>query len=119
MKKMKYVAYFTSMAMIVSLVNVFLNGDFGVEGGAILRNNWGIMSLVDLYAGLIIFSAWIMFREKNKLLIVAMMPMMLLFGFLTAGIYILYNIYKSDGDWTKFFLGTRREEILETINFKR
>ena len=118
MKKMKYLAYFTSIAMVISLVNVFLNGDFALEGGAILKNNWGIMSLVDLFAGLFIFSAWIIFREKNIIKILILMPLMLFFGFLTASIYILYNLYKSQGDWSKFFLGTRREEVLEKINIR-
>lgn len=111
MKKMSYVAYFTSLAMILALINVFTNGNFAIEGVALLKNNWGIMSLVDLFAGLIIFYGWIVFREKNKLLVLALLPLMLLFGFLAASVYILYNLYKSKGDWVKFFLGSRAEDV--------
>ena len=116
MKIIKIVAYICAIAMIVSLGNVFLNGDFGVEGSALLKNNWGIMSLVDLFAGIAIFSTWILFREKNILLIIILLIAMVFFGFLTASLYILFNLYKSKGDWSKFFLGTRRDEVLRKIN---
>lgn len=119
MKKMKYVYYFTGLAMIIGLINVFLNGNFALEGGALLTNNWGIMSLIDLFAGLITFYTWVIFREKNILTSIIMLPLTIFFGFLTASVYILYNLYKSDGDLTKFFLGNRRDEILELINDKR
>lgn len=116
MKKMKFVYYFCALAMIISLGNIFINGNFAEEGSAILKNNWGIMSLVDLYAGILVFSTWIIFREENKFLIFILMVLMFFFGFLTASLYILINLYKSKGDLTQFFFGSRREEILEKIN---
>lgn len=119
MKKMKYFYYFTALAMIISLINVFLNGNFALEGGELLGNNWGIMTLVDLFAGLIIFYTWIIFREKNIVTSLIMLPFMLLFGFLTASLYILYNLYKSKGDLTDFFLGNRRDEVLAKLNNRR
>lgn len=119
MKKMKYIYYFTGLAMIIGLINVFLNGNFGVEGVALLKNNWGIMSLIDLFAGLIIFYTWIIFREKSVFKIIILLPLMMFFGFLTASVYILYNLYKSEGDLTKFFLGSRRDEVLDKLNSKR
>lgn len=116
MKIIKIVAYVCAIAMIISLVNVFLNGDLGVEGSALLKNNWGIMSLVDLFSGIAIFSTWILFRERNKLIIIILLILMVFFGFLTASLYILFNLYKSKGDWSKFFLGNRRDEVLKNIN---
>nr|WP_300003419.1 hypothetical protein [Tissierella sp.] len=116
MKTVKIVAYICAIAMLISLGNVFLNGDFGVEGSALLKNNWGIMSLVDLFSGIAIFSTWILFREKSPLLIVVLLILMVFFGFLTASLYILLNLYKSKGDWSKFFLGSRRDEVLQKLN---
>lgn len=115
MKSFKFLYYLCAIAMIISLGNVFLNGDLAVEASALLKNNWGIMSLVDLFAGIFIFSSWIIFREKNLLLILVLLILMLFFGFLTASLYILFNLYRSRGDLTKFFLGSRREEVLEKI----
>lgn len=67
---------------------MFLNGKFTVEGGALLTNNWSIMSLIDLFAGLIIFYTWVIFREKNILTIIIMLPLTVFFGFLTASVYL-------------------------------
>lgn len=119
MNKFKFVYYLTALAMIISLGNVFLNGNFPVEGSALLRNNWGIMSLVDLFAGIFIFSTWIVFREKNILLISVLLVSMLFFGFLTASLYILYNLYQSKGDLTRFFLGSKKEAVLKDLKIRR
>lgn len=118
MKNMKYLYYFTATAMIIGLINVFLNGNFALEGGALLKNNWGLMILIDLFAGLIIFYSWVAFREKNVFKIIIMLPFTLFFGFLTASIYILYNLNKSKGDLTQFFLGDRRDQVLEYVKTK-
>ncbi|MCA9765508.1 MAG: DUF1475 family protein [Carnobacterium sp.] len=113
MKYFKFVYYLCALAMIFSLGNVFINGDFSIEGPALLSNNWGIMSLVDLFAGILVFSTWIVFREDNPLIIGVLIVLMGLFGFLTASLYILFNLYKADGDWAKFFLGSKRKAVIE------
>lgn len=110
MKNFKLLYYFCAAAMIIALGNVFLNGNFSIEGAALLQNNWGIMSLIDLFAGIFIFSSWIIFREENIIWIIALLILMMFFGFLTASIYILYNLYKSNGDLGKFFLGNKKEK---------
>lgn len=112
MKKFTFVYYLCAIAMILSLGNVFINGNFSIEGLALLTNNWGIMSLVDLFAGIFVFSTWIVFREKNKLVIGLLLVLMVFFGFLTASVYILVNLRKAKGDWAEFFFGSRRQEIM-------
>lgn len=115
MKKFKFVYYLCAIAMVLSLGNVFINGNFPIEGSALLTNNWGIMSLVDLFAGISVFSTWIVFREKNKLLIGVLLVLMVFFGFLTVSLYILVNLYKAKGDWAEFFFGSRKKEIVEKL----
>jgi magnesium-transporting ATPase (P-type) len=114
-KKFKFVYYLCAIAMVISLGNVFINGNFPIEGPALLTNNWGIMSVVDLFAGIIVFSTWIVFREKNKLVIAVLLVLMVFFGFLTASLYILVHLYKAKGDWAEFFFGSRRQEIVEKL----
>lgn len=109
MRKWKFLYYLCGLAMIAALINVFLNGDFALEASALLTNNWAIMSLVDLFAGIFIFSSWIVFREKNIVVILLLLISMLFFGFLTASLYILYNLYKSKKDMTLFFLGEKNK----------
>ena len=51
--------------MTAALLNGFINGSFFEDGGLLLNNPWGIVSMVDLYVGFIIFAMWIFFREEN------------------------------------------------------
>jgi hypothetical protein len=45
--------------MTAVLVYGFTVGDFSADGAIILSNPWGIVSMVDLYVGFILFSGWI------------------------------------------------------------
>ena len=93
------------LAMTGALVYGFVVGDFSSDGGKILSNPWGVVSLVDLYTGFILFSAWIVYREKFLLHSVIWVVLMMVLGFFTASLYVFINLYKNDGDWKKFWLG--------------
>lgn len=112
MKFAKIVSLLGALAMTSVLIFGFTVGDFGKDGGELLRNPWGVVSFVDLYVGFILFSLWIGFREKNVLLAVIWIVLMMVLGFFTASLYILLALYQSKGDWLQFFLGTRKEAIL-------
>lgn len=99
--------------MTLGLANGFINGNFSEDGAKLLSNPWGVMSMIDLYVGFVLFSMWIVFREKNMLLIIVLILLMMIFGFLTASIYIVANLYLSKGDWLKFFLGSKKDSLLE------
>lgn len=91
--------------MAAVLVYGFTAGDFTADGGLILRNPWGIVSLVDLYTGFIFFSVWIVYREKSKFAAAFWVALMMVLGFFTASLYILIAIYQSEGDWKRFWMG--------------
>ena len=57
MKIAKLIAALGVIAMTAVLIYGFTTGDFGRDGGEIMRNPWGIVSLVDLYTGFTLFSA--------------------------------------------------------------
>jgi len=65
---------------------------------------WGVVSLVDLYAGFTLFSIWIFYKEPVNKSIVWIFFVMIL-GNLTTAIYILYSLSTSKGEVNKFFLG--------------
>ena len=113
MKAAKIIAWLGLLAMVAVLLNGFINGNLSEDGARLLANPWGIVSLVDLYVGFILFSMWIAFREKNTFTAVAWIVLMMIFGFLTASVYILVSLYSSNGDWLRLFLGDRKEELLE------
>ena len=65
---------------------------------------WGVVSLVDLYAGFILVGIWIFYKEKTVSALVWIFFLMTL-GNLTTAIYVIYSLNKSKGNITKFFMG--------------
>ena len=112
MKIAKIIAWLGLIAMTVALLNGFINGNFGEDGAQILANPWGIVSLVDLYVGFVLFSMWIAFREKNILVAVIWIILMMVLGFFTASLYVLIALYRSKGDWKTFFFGDRKGQVV-------
>ncbi len=112
MKIAKLIAWIGLLAMTGILIYGFAVGDFGKDGAQILTNPWGKVSMVDLYVGFVLFSAWIVFRENSLPVSVIWVILMMVLGFFTASLYILIQIYKSKGDWLIFFLGQRKDELI-------
>jgi len=111
LKIAKVIAWLGLLAMVAVLLNGFIIGDFSRDGAELLANPWGIVSVVDLYVGFIIFSMWIAFREKNTFLAIIWIILMMVFGFLTACVYILLTLQQSNGNWLTFFLGARKTTL--------
>ena len=112
MKLAKVIAWIALLAMTGALVNGFINGNFGQDGSELLANPWGVVSLIDLYAGFALFSMWIAFREKSVWSSVIWILLMMVLGFFTGSLYVLVMLYKSQGDWLWFFLGARKEKLI-------
>ncbi len=112
MKTAKIITWIGFIAMSAALLNGFINGDFWADGSKLFANPWGIVSLVDLYVGFILFSMWIVFREKHRASAITWVILMMVFGFLTACVYILIALYSSKENWLTFFLGARTENLV-------
>lgn len=108
MKVAKYISMVGILAMSVVLLYGFIVGDFFNDGGKILSNPWGIVSLVDLYVGFSLFSIWIFVREENKLTRLCWIVGMMVLGFFTGSLYVLYAIVQSKGDKEVLFFGRKR-----------
>ena len=108
MKIAKAIAFIGLLAMTAGLANGFINGDFFKDGSELLANPWGIVSIIDLYVGFIIFSMWIAFREKRVIVAAAWIILVMVLGFFTASLYVLVALYRSKGDWSDFFMGARQ-----------
>ncbi len=103
----KFIAWAGLLAMTSVLIFGFTTGDFGNDGRALLANPWGIVSFVDLYVGFAIFSIWIVYREKSIGVAAMWVVLMMVLGFFTGALYTLIALYRSQGDWKKFWLGAR------------
>jgi len=107
MKLAKAIALLGLLAMTAALIYGFTVGDFAAEGGQILDMPWGIVSLVDLYVGFTLFSAWIIYREKALLPSLIWVVLMMVLGFWTGALYTFLALQASGGDWKRFWLGKR------------
>jgi len=105
MKIAKIIALMGVVSMAAVLAYGFTTGDFEVDGGEILRNPWGIVSLVDLYTGFTLFSAWIIYRERSFPLALTWTLLIMVTGFFAASLYTLIALVKSNGDWQQFWMG--------------
>jgi len=107
MKIAKLIALIGLLAMTGILIYAFTNGNFTEEGNILLSMPWGIVSMVDLYVGFTLFSAWIVYREQSWLRSLVWVILMMVLGFFTASLYTLIALQKSKGDWQKFWMGNR------------
>lgn len=112
MRIAKTIAALGVLAMGTVLIYAFLQGDFAVEGSVLLGMPWGIVSLVDLYVGFSLFSAWIVFRERSLATSVVWIVLVMVLGFFAASLYALLALNKSNGDWARFWMGNRRPKEL-------
>jgi hypothetical protein len=110
MKIAKIIAGLGVIAMTGALLYGFTVGDFSTDGGKILQNPWGIVSLVDLYTGFTLFSVWIVYRERSVFSSVVWVALMMVLGFFTASVYILVTLISSKGDWKQFWMGRKADE---------
>lgn len=105
MKLAKFIAFLGVLAMTAVLIYGFTVGDFFAEGSQLAAMPWGIVSLVDLYTGFTLFSAWIIYREKSLPVALLWTIAMLVLGFFAGSLYALINLYTSQRDWRKFWMG--------------
>jgi hypothetical protein len=110
MKVAKGISLLGLLAMTAALIYGFTVGNFAEEGKQLLSMPWGIVSLVDLYVGFVLFSGWIVYREKSVVRSVAWVILMMVLGFWTASLYTFLALQASDGDWQRFWLGHRWTE---------
>jgi hypothetical protein len=109
MKIGKVVAALGVLAMTAVLIYGFTVGDFAAEGNVLLSMPWGIVSLVDLYVGFILFSGWIVYREKSLVRSIVWVVLMMVLGFFTASLYTLIAFQTCGGDWKRFWMGKRAD----------
>jgi hypothetical protein len=107
MKIAKALALIGVISMTGILVYAFTSGNFSEEGGKLIGMPWGIVSLIDLYVGFSLFSAWIAYREKAVVPSILWIILMMVLGFWTGALYTFIALQTSGGDWKRFWMGKR------------
>jgi Protein of unknown function (DUF1475) len=92
-------------AMAAVLAYGFTAGNFAGEGSQLLSMPWGIVSLVDLYVGFVLFSGWILYREISLGRALLWVAAVMVLGFFAASIYAFLALRSSCGDWRRFWTG--------------
>ena len=105
MKIAKLISILGMLAMTAVLIYGFTIGDFFGEGSQLASMPWGIVSLVDLYTGFTLFSAWIIYREKSLSVAILWTVAMMTLGFFAGSLYAFITLQNSGNDWRKFWLG--------------
>ena len=105
MKLAKTISIIVMLSMTSVLIYGFIVGDFFGEGSKLFAMPWGIVSLVDLYTGFTLFSAWIIYREKSLPAAILWTVAMMTLGFFAGSLYAFVTLQSSNGDWRKFWLG--------------
>jgi hypothetical protein len=105
MKVAKIISFLGVIAMTAVLIYGFTAGNFMEDGAILLSNPWGVVSLVDLYVGFILFSIWIVYRENSVIHSVIWVFFMMILGFFTGALYTFIALQKSNGDWDVFWMG--------------
>ncbi|MCJ7700420.1 MAG: DUF1475 domain-containing protein [Anaerolineales bacterium] len=105
MKTAKIISLLGILVMTAVLIYGFTIGDFLGEGSQLMSMPWGIVSLVDLYTGFILFSVWIIYREKSLLVAILWTLAMMVLGFFAGSLYTFITLQRSNGDWKQFWLG--------------
>lgn len=105
MKTAKAFAVTGTLIMFLTLIYGFFMGDFFKEGSILFSMAWGKVSLIDVYIGFFLFSAWVLYREK-KWTTTAMwiLSIMVLGNFITC-LYATIALYNSGEDFKRFWLG--------------
>ena len=109
MKAAKVISLLGLLAVTAVLFYGFTYGNFREDGAALLSNPWGIVSLVDLYVGFILFSMWIIYREKSVLRSTIWVILMMVLGFFTGSLYTFIALQTSGGNWRRFWMGNRAD----------
>ena len=99
--------YLTVLTLVMgaALVYGFIVGDFWEDGGELVDNPWGIVSLFGVWRRLFFFIGWIVYRESCPGIILAWSVAILLGGNVVSGLYAVIALLRSKGDPKVFFLG--------------
>ena len=98
-------AILAALLMAVALVFGFVSGDFDREVRALAGMPWGIVAMIDVYIGLLFFSAWMIFREQSRLKGALWFIAFLGLGNLATAVYLIKALNEARGRVAVFLYG--------------
>lgn len=95
------------LVMAGALAYGFAAGDIRAEGRALGAMPWGVVTIIDVYVGFVLFLAWVAYREASVIRTAAWVLLVFSLGNLVTSLYVLLAIMRSRGDWRRFWMGAR------------
>lgn len=89
MRTIRIAALVAGVAMVAVIAVALVTGDLAAEGRVIWGLPWGRVSLVDIYAGLVIVGAVIVVRERRPVRWVPWLVALVVLGNLATAAYVL------------------------------
>lgn len=102
-----WLAVAVAVALIAGMLPALTRGELLTEGRRIAELAWGRMLLVDVYAGMALFGAWIGWRERTVGSALAWIAALLAIGNLVACAYVVRAWTTARGDGEPFWNGAR------------
>lgn len=88
-KYAKTVIYLVSIVLIAFMAYAFVYGDISQSGPILFGSPWGLMTIVDLYAGFILFAIFIVSQEQQLTRYAPWVIALMFLGNLVACLYLL------------------------------
>ncbi len=105
LQALKFLALSGMIIMSMAIAYALIQGDFAKEGAILTESPWGILTLVDVYIGFILFSCWVILREENVLTAGVWVVSIMILGNIISCLYLLIALMKSNGDKKTLLLG--------------
>lgn len=102
----RIVAAFLTAVMFAAIGMSIATGDLASEGSDLLALPWGRMSLIDLYAGVILLFGWVVLRERTIWVALAWLPVFVLLGNAGTALYATIAAFRAD-DVSVFLAGAQ------------
>lgn len=91
--------------MLILLVWASYSGNFITEGAILMSMPWGLVTLADIYTGLLLMCCWVIIREPSLGVSVAWCLALVFLGNIATCIYVLRCIHQSGGHLPRLMLG--------------
>ncbi len=95
------------VTMTAALAYGIWAGGLMKDGALIARLPWGLVTLIDIYVGILLFSCWVVYREHRLLTAAIWVVAILSLGNLVTCCYVLLAARQSNGDMKRFWMGER------------
>jgi len=95
-----------AIVLLAAVLVEAATGGYSSPFSELLQGGWGRTIALDLYLGLIIIAAWVVYREQSMRRAVPWLLALLVLGNIAAGVYVAW-VARRSADSAEFFGGSQ------------